>query len=118
MKKNAFTLIELIATVAILCIVFLFIGPKLVSIIKENEGKTKEIAESKVIDAAKEYANAYNPEFLDNFTTIGDIENITIRELIDSGLADEEDLDVLGDGTYIEVRLQSDYKLDFTLIYP
>ena len=64
MKKNAFTLIELLATVVILVVVFMIITPKLTRIVKDQETKQKELLKEKLISSAKEYANDYDKYFL------------------------------------------------------
>lgn len=65
MKKNAFTLIELLATVVILVVVFMIITPKLTRIVKDQETKQKELLKEKLISSAKEYANDYDKYFFD-----------------------------------------------------
>ena len=52
MKKNAFTLIELLATVVILVVVFMIITPKLTRIVKDQETKQKELLKEKLISSA------------------------------------------------------------------
>ena len=118
MKKDAFTLIELVAVIAILCVIFLFIAPKLINVIDENEAKTKEIAETKVIEATKEYVTSYNTKILDNLVSVGNTSNVTLSELITAGLIDKEDTEILGTGVYIQVKLQEEDKLTYTVIYP
>lgn len=45
MKKNGFTLVELLAVVIILALTFMFIAPKLSSLIKEGESTDKRLIE-------------------------------------------------------------------------
>ena len=42
MKKKGFTLIELLAVIVVLGLTFLFVGPKLVSLIKEGNSTETE----------------------------------------------------------------------------
>ena len=51
MKKNGFTLIELLAVVVILALTFMFIAPKLSSLIKEGENTDKRLIEEQIIDS-------------------------------------------------------------------
>ena len=53
MKKNAFTLIELLATVVILVVVFMIITPKLTRIVKDQETKQKELLKERITISSK-----------------------------------------------------------------
>ena len=53
MRKNGFTLVELLAVVIILALTFMFIAPKLSSLIKEGENTDKRLIEEQIIDSAK-----------------------------------------------------------------
>ena len=116
MKKNAFTLIELIATVAILAIIFAVTMPKLMGLINKNEQRNREIIIEKVIAAAKDYTVEYDKTFMKNFINVGDIEYIPINSLLDVGLIDESDVLELGDTSRIKVELKSNDKLEYTVV--
>ena len=81
MKKNAFTLIEIICTVVILCLLFLFITPKLSGLINRNEEQLKKQMEVKIIDAAKEYVTSYDKTFTSNLRE-GDTKNINLSKRV------------------------------------
>ena len=88
--KKGFTLVELVATVALLGILLLFSYSKVSDI---AERKNKELLDNKktlVINAAKDYINNSN----DLSQNIGDIHCIEIEELEDENLVpiDVEDL--------------------------
>lgn len=117
MKKNAFTLIELIATVVVLCIVFLFVTPKLVELINKNENKNKEIIEEKLLDAGREYVSTYNRSFKTNFTDVNDTAYITIQELVEIGLFDSSDVSIVGNNARIKVVLGEYETLHYSIDY-
>ena len=113
---KGFTLVELLTVVAILGMLFLFVTPKLSSLIK-NGGKTeKEILEVKVIDAAKEYADE-NVNFYNSFVNIGDENYVNLQDLIDKGLVDKEDVEKLDEFSRIKGVLDENDSIKFTIEY-
>lgn len=116
MKKNAFSLVELIATVAILCIVFLFVAPRIVDVIKDNENQNKEILETRVVESAKEYVISYDKTFLDSFIAVGTVDYIELNELVGAGLIDESDANELG-SVRVRVELLANDKLNYSIEY-
>lgn len=117
MKRNGFSLVELIATVVILCILFLFVAPRIVDVIKDNENQNKEIIETRVVEAAKEYVISYDRIFLNSFITVGYIDYISLSELVEAGLIKESDATELGNNASIKVELLADDKLSYTVYY-
>ena len=117
MKKIAFTLIEIICTVVILCLLFLFITPKLSGLINRNEEQLKKQMEVKIIDAAKEYVTSYDKTFTSNLRE-GDTKNINLSVLINAGLIDEKELtdaDISLNG-YVVVSINENDKLVYTVV--
>jgi len=94
MKRNGFTLIELIGTVVILAIIALVVFPATLSIL--NQGQ--EEVDKSVKDAVKGAANKYVQENLNDFPkqleskdtikSYGDKGTITTKELVDKGYLD------------------------------
>ena len=82
MKKNAFTLVELIAVIVLLCIIVLISFPALTNVIKGGEEKNKEEALNTIYMAAENYLMAnYEKYFINN---IGDTAYIYITDLINN----------------------------------
>lgn len=117
MKNKGFTLIELLATVVILGVIFLFITPKILDIIKDADNKNKQIIEAKLIDAGKEYINDYNKDFINDFVNVNDYGYISVSELIDDGLMDAEEAEILGGAVSVKVVLLADDKLEYSVCY-
>jgi prepilin-type N-terminal cleavage/methylation domain-containing protein len=117
MNNKGFTLIELLATVVILGILFLFLTPKILNVIKNAENKNKQIIETKLIDAGKEYVTDYNKEFIQNFVNVNDYGCISISELIDVGLVDQDEVSILDGAISIKVKLLADDNLEYTICY-
>ena len=115
--KKGFTLIELLATVVILSILFLFITPKITTLINQAEENNKAIIEEKVIDAGRAYITEYNKSFLDNFKTVGTIAYITSNELLSAGLIDEGEIDNLDSPVSVKVELLDNDVLEYTIYY-
>ena len=65
MKKNAFTLIELIAVIVILSLIALIVFPAVNSVIKNSKEKSFEQQKNAIIKAAKE-CSYENTELLPN----------------------------------------------------
>lgn len=83
MKKNGFTLVELIAVVAILALLMLIAVPKVLNIINNSRNKGYYEIERRLEEAAAKYiTNEYIDSSIDSVT-------ITKEELIDTGYIKE-----------------------------
>lgn len=78
-KKNAFTLVEVLAVVVILGIIVLIFVPNTKKILNENNTKIYKIKEKELIKAAADYVN-YDKNF--NFPTIITEKYVTMPQLI------------------------------------
>ena len=81
MKKNGFTLIEIIAVIAILLLFTVIAVPSINNMINKNEEKNMKNVKQSIYDAYDSYCNfneCHNP--------------IEFSELINEGLLDEDDL--------------------------
>ena len=116
MKKNGFTLVELLAVVVILALTFTFIAPKLSSLIKEGENTDKRLIEEQIIDSAKKYASS-DDEFFDNFINVGDQKIIYKDDLLNSGLINSKDIEKLDNFVGVKVELLDEDKLDYVVMY-
>ena len=116
-NRNGFTLIELLAVVVILALTFMFIAPKMVSLIKEGNNTNKKIFEEKMIDAAKEYVFSNNEGFLNTLVTEGDQKIIYESDLINSKLIDSKDIENIDGFLGVKVKLLSDNKFEYTVVY-
>lgn len=117
MRRNAFTLVEIIATIVILSIIFLFTTPKIINLINDTKAKNKVLIEEKLIQAGKEYVSEYNKEFLKNFKDVGTTAYINSAELIDAGLIDEKEVINLGGSVSIKIELMEDDVLNYSIYY-
>ena len=75
MKKNAFTLIELIVVIAILLMLTLLVTPKINKIIEENRTKSYKEIEQRLEEAAGKY-------IIENYVGSNNV-TITKQQLID-----------------------------------
>lgn len=116
MKKNAFTLIELLATVVILVVVFMIITPKLTRLVKDQETKQKELLKEKLISSAKEYANDYDKYFFDGIKKVGDSNTVTIKKLIEAGLIDEDETKDFNEFYGVKAELKDNDRIEYTLV--
>ena len=66
-KNKGFTLIELLSVVIILALTFMFVAPKMASLIKEGNNNEVRLIEQKALVSAKKYINNYDTNFLNNF---------------------------------------------------
>ncbi len=87
MKKNAFTLIEVMIVVFLLGLVAVFIVPKINSIINENKLKICNDIVKTIEDAAENYTYK-NTNIVDEEIDINGKYEITILKLQQSGLLD------------------------------
>ena len=86
MKKKGFTLVEMIAVLIVLTIIFLVSSVTLTSVIKTGEDKIDNAKEELIIDAAKDYLSK---------TDIVNNKNGCIRlgELVELGYIDKKEID-------------------------
>lgn len=83
MKKNGFTLVELLAVIIILGVITTIFVPNTIKLLKENNLKIYKIKESELIRAAKDYSN-YDKNF--SSPTEMELEKyITMTQLVDGG---------------------------------
>jgi prepilin-type N-terminal cleavage/methylation domain-containing protein len=117
MKRNAFTLIELLATIVILSIIFLFVTPNIIKLINEAKESNRAIIEEKLIDAGKEYVSEYNKDFVKNFINVDDTAYISVTELIEIGLIDQEEVNNLNGNVSVKVVLKENDTLEYSINY-
>lgn len=116
MRKNGFTLIELLAVVVILALAFMFIAPKLSSLIKDGENTDKILIEEQIINSAKKYASIDNG-FFDTFINVGDQKIIYKDDLLSSGFINSKDIEKLDDFVGVKVELLDEDKFSYTIMY-
>lgn len=116
MKKNGFTLVELLAVIIILAILYLFVMPKVTDLIKDGNKTDEYIIQNKIITAAKEYTSNYDTRFLNDFINVGYSKYISKEDLINNKLLDENELDSIG-FFKVKVTLKEDNKLEYTISY-
>lgn len=110
MNKKGFTLIELLSVVVILAVVFLFVTPKLVQLIKEGEDTNRLITNERIIEAVNKYIDDNN--IYSNFYEIGDSFEIETSTLIENGYLKEDEIEK---ETVIVVELTSDDRFSYTI---
>ena len=97
MKKNGFTLIELIAVVSLIIVLSLLITPKINGIIKENRKKSYKEMERRLEEAANKYIiqNYIDPasesititkEQLINSNLIGEVYDLKDKSVCDASV--------------------------------
>ena len=87
MKKNAFTLVELITVIAILAVITIIFIPNTAKILKENSTKVYKVKEKQLIESAKDYV-----EFDKDFVPPSDtdpVKYININTLISKNYIDK-----------------------------
>jgi len=117
MKKNAFTLIEILAVIVILSLTFLFIISEISELIKRGENTNKDLVEERLINAAKEYVTNYDDDFYDDMINVGDVKYISKEELFNNNLIEEEDIKDFETFTRIKCELLENDKLKYTIEY-
>ena len=87
MKRNGFTLVELLASIAILAILFSIIAPIVTNLIGDNEDALHEQQIKNFVDAAKQYV-VLNNELLDENANL----YVYVSDLISAGVIDNDDV--------------------------
>ena len=110
MKKNAFTLIELIAVIVILSIVLTLSVPSLIGALKNNKEKSLEKINELIILAAKDYVVDYGLEITQNelcknYLDCPIINPVTKEEMIFSVIVDENKNYTIDKNELIELKV-------------
>ena len=98
MKKNAFTLVELIAVIVLLCIIALISFPALTNVIKGGEEKNKEEALNTIYMAAENYLMANYEDYIINNT--GDTAYIYITDLMNNNYLNTDTVNPNNDSSF------------------
>ena len=114
-KNKGFTLIELLSVVVILALTFMFVAPKMASLIKEGNNNEVRLIEQKALVSAKKYINNYDTNFLNNFIEVGYTKTVYKEDLIDNGLMSLEEIEQIGDFRGVKVKLLENDKLEYTI---
>lgn len=115
MKKDGFTLVELLAVVIILAIISLFVMPKVADLIKSGNSTNTSIIEQKLLTVARTYTNDYDTRFFNRFVNTGYASIITKDELIDAGLVTGDEVALVEDFRGVRVELLDNNKIKYTI---
>lgn len=115
MKKDGFTLVELLAVVIILAIISLFVMPKVADLIKSGNSTSTSIIEQKLLTVARTYTNDYDTRFFNRFVNTGYASIITKDELIDAGLVTSDEVALVEDFRGVRVELLDNNKIKYTI---
>ena len=109
MKKNAFTLSELLGVIVILAALALLILPTVTNMTKKSRDKAHEEQKIRLIDASKKWA-------LDNLNLLSENDTTIVKldTLINSGFLSEKDI---VDPRNSSVKLQGCIKIEYTQNY-
>lgn len=99
MKKNAFTLVELLAVITILSILAIVTFPNIIGVFGKSKAKIYEEQERIIIKAAQAYYTDH-PDKLPPLEN-GKETNIPISTLISEGYIENENLTTINDGTKV-----------------
>ena len=84
MKKNAFTLVELLSVIVILGLIMAIVVPAVVNTINDSKQKAYETNIESIKSATESYMNMSFDDYKSQFVSPGYV-TITISELIDKG---------------------------------
>ena len=121
MKKNAFTLVELMAIIVIMASMLLIILPAINNTIKNSEEKKKQDALNNIYMAAENYVMANYDEYL-NLDNVGAVEYVYIVDLISNNYLSIDTVNPNNDLAFtnqdtIKVTKKEDGTLGYELIY-
>ena len=120
MRKNGFTMVELIAIVVIMACILLIVLPALNNTIKNSEEKKKEEALNNIYMAAENYLMAnYDNYKIDNS---GDVTYVYIIDLISNNYMSIDTLNPNNDSTFsnkdvVKITRNDDGTFDYELVY-
>lgn len=112
--KKGFTLVELLAVIVILGLLYTFMLPTLKNM---DNKKEIELIENKVINAAKEYALEFDKSFFTKFYNEGDTNYVCKDKLIQNDLLDLDEISVLDNFVAIKGVLNKEDKITYSIYY-
>ena len=119
MSRKAFTLVELLATIAILAIISVLFIPSVMNVISDSKTKVYKAKEEILVNAAKDYT-LYNRDYI--FPTGSNATYITINTLVTntfmSKILDDEGSGECNGFVRITVNSASDYNYEPCLLCP
>lgn len=118
MKKNAFTIYELIAVIVVLSAISLISYTCITNIIKKNSEKRINDFNDILINSAELYLNENKADF-PNFNRIGDVALITSSELIDENYLKEDISNPTSKKItdfYIKAKINSDRTISYEVV--
>ena len=87
MKKNGFTLVELLAVIAILIVLVTLITPNLINLLKDKKEKLYEMTISEITRVSSEYVTS-KPELLEDSSFSIELETLCVNKYIDCPIID------------------------------
>ncbi|MBQ6282679.1 MAG: BspA family leucine-rich repeat surface protein [Bacilli bacterium] len=115
--KKGFTLIELLSVIIILGVIFIFIFPKLSSLINRGKEVNIEIIKNKLVESAMEYTEKYNPRLSNKLIDEGDNYVVSGKRLVDSGLIEQDDIDSIENFSRVKCTLDENEKVNCEIMY-
>ena len=115
--KKGFTLIELLSVIIILGVIFIFIFPKLSSLISKGKKVNIDIIENKLVESTKEYAGKYNPRLIRKLVNEGDNYVVSGKRLVDSGLVEQDDIDSIENFSRMKCILDENEEVKCEIMY-
>ena len=113
MKKNGFTLIELIATIAILSMIITIVVVK----VNKNINETKDFGNKIQIETIESAALIYAEEYINTLTNIDEkkVDTVSLETLINIGLLKEKDIkDIPKTNVVVIVEINDNIKVKYT----
>ncbi len=99
MKKNGFTLTELLAVIAVLALLIVIAAPNVLNMLNKQEEKLSEETVKELKDSAISYysdtffkkcRNGFEPTSVNSTDVAGCTKKVTVQELIDGGIFRDE----------------------------
>jgi len=120
MKKNGFTLIELIITIALIMAIALLVVPKVQNIIDDNKEKAHQSMIESIEDAAEAYVylntNEVNNQILENGYVEVSILTLQVNDLLSTDLKNPITDEILDNSIVVRITkddLVYNYEINF-----
>lgn len=113
MKKNGFTLVELLAVIILLCVTITIVVVK----VDKNIKDAKKLGNKMQIEAIESAAYIYVQEYRSNLTNINEkkVDTVSLYTLINSGLLQEKDVkDIDKSNIVLIAEINNNIKIKYT----
>ena len=116
MKRNGFTLVELLAVVSILSLLLLLVAPKIVNQLNNSKEDVNDATKKIIYNAAENFIKDFNIDIKDYETKCIPVEELQDEKYLSNSVTDNESGVDIKENKSVKVTYDEDLGYNFELI--